>query len=128
MFYTDFTSKIDYENLISNESIDYNYHRAHIRCPCSVSIKALNQFDDIHSWLIGLVYPQQKDELFHIKNLIKSKMNRVLYISITSNSISIEVEGLNLKSIDLTLEQNIFKKITQDTEKSIAKMKRVAIR
>jgi len=34
VFYTDFISTIDYETLISNENIDYNCQRAHIRCPC----------------------------------------------------------------------------------------------
>ena len=42
VFYTDFISVEEYEDLISNESIDYNYQRSHIRCPCEVAIKALN--------------------------------------------------------------------------------------
>jgi len=125
IFYTDFISKIEYENLISNEEIDYNYQRAHIRCPCNVSFKALSQFDNIHSWLIGLKNPEQKEQLIYIKNLIRKKAKEILYIIITPKDIYIELEGLNSKSIDLTFEQNIFKKISQDTEKSIAKMKRV---
>jgi len=125
VFYTDFISINDYENLISNENIDCNYQRAHIRCPCSVSIKALNQFGNIDSWLIGLIIPEKKDEVVYIKNLIKEKAKDLLFITISSDTISIKVEGINLKLIDLTLEQNTFKKISQDTEKSIAKMKRV---
>ena len=125
VFYTDFVSREDYENLISNESIDYNYQRAHVRCPCNVSFKALSQFDNLYSWLIGLKIPEKKDELIYIKNLIKRNTNNLLYITITSSTISIEILGVNSKLIDLTLEQNIFKKISQDTEKSIIKMKRV---
>ena len=125
VFYTDFVSIEDYENLISNESIDYNYQRAHIRCPCNVSIKALNQFENINSWLIGLMIPNLKEEFNKIKTDIRSKAKELLFITISSDKISIEVDGINLKLIDLTLEQNIFKKITQDTEKSIVKMKRV---
>ncbi len=125
VFYTDFISINDYENLISNENIDYNSQRAHIRCPCSVSIKALNQFDNIDSWLIGLIIPEKKDEVVFIKNLIKEKAKDLLFITISSDTISIKLEGINLKLIDLALEQNTFKKISQDTEKSIAKMKRV---
>ncbi|MFX1436890.1 MAG: hypothetical protein ACFFAA_06700 [Promethearchaeota archaeon] len=125
VFYTDFISKEDYENLIANESIDYNYQRAHVRCPCNVSARALSQFDNLYSWLIGLKIPEKKEELIYIKNLIKRNTHHLLYITVTSNAISIQIEGINSKGIDLTLEQNIFKKITQDTEKSIVKMKRV---
>ncbi len=125
VFYTDFVSMEDYENLISNESIDYNYQRAHIRCPCNVSLKALNQFDNLNSWLIGLIIPKLKEEFIEIRRQINNKAKELLFITISSDTISIKVEGINLKIIDLTLEQNIFKKITQDTEKSIAKMKRV---
>ncbi len=125
VFYTDFVSREDYESLITNENLDYNYQRAHVRCPCNVSFKALSQFDNLYSWLIGLKIPEKKEELLYIKKLIKKNTNNLLYITIASNTILIEIEGVNSKLIDLTLEQNIFKKISQDTEKSIIKMKRV---
>ncbi|MFX0080117.1 MAG: hypothetical protein ACFE94_00015 [Candidatus Hodarchaeota archaeon] len=125
VFYTDFVSIAEYEDLISNENIDYNYQRAHIRCPCNVAIKALNTFKNIDSWLIGIVKPRQKDELLKLKDFISKKAKVVLYISFFSNNFSIDLEQMSLKSVDLTLEENIFKKISQDTEKSIIKMKRV---
>jgi hypothetical protein len=125
IFYTDFISINEYENLISNENIDYNYQRAHIRCPCSVSLKALEQFDSINSWLIGIIIPNQKSQLQYIKEIINKKSSVLLYITIINNDISIELKGIELKSLNLTLEQNIFKKISLDTEKSINKMKRV---
>ncbi len=125
IFYTDFISNNEYETIISNENIDYNYQRAHIRCPSNVSLKALSQFDNINSWLIGIVIPKQKEQLLFIKDSINKKNEKLIYITILVNTISIEVIGINLKLIDLTLEQNIFKKVSQDTEKSINKMKRV---
>jgi hypothetical protein len=125
VFYTDFVSREDYDNLISNESIDYNYQRAHIRCPCNVASKALSQFDNLHSWLIGLKIPKKREELIYIKNILRKNNTILLFITITPNKISIEIEGLNLNLIDLTLEHNIFRKISLDTEKSVAKMKRV---
>ncbi|MHA2398902.1 MAG: hypothetical protein ACXADU_08430 [Promethearchaeota archaeon] len=125
VFYTDFISLNEYEDLLSNESIDYNFQRAHIRCPCNVAIKALNTFKNIDSWLIGLVIPQQKEELNKLKVYISKNNKIILYISFFSNSISIDLDKLDLKSVDLSLEENIFKKISQDTEKSIIKMKRV---
>jgi len=125
VFYTDFISLEEYEDLISNENIDYNYQRAHIRCPCDVAIKALNIFKNVDSWLIGIVSPRQKEDLIKLKDFISKKARIILYISFFSNKFSIDLEQMNLKSVDLTLEENIFKKISQDTEKSIIKMKRV---
>jgi len=125
VFYTDFISADEYDNLISNESIDYNYQRAHIRCPCEVAIKALNTFKIIGSWLIGIVIPQEKSDLFRLKEFINTKTNVILYISYISSNLSIGLDQINLKSIDLTLEENILRKISQDTEKSLIKMKRV---
>lgn len=125
VFYTDFISLEEYENLISNEGIDYNYQRAHIRCPCEVSIKALNTFKNIDSWLIGLVIPKSKEDILKLRDFINKKSEEILYISFFSNNFSIDFEQITLKSVDLTLENNIFKKISQDTEKSIIKMKRV---
>lgn len=125
VFYTDFISLEEYEDLIANENIDYNYQRAHIRCPCNVAIKALNTFKNIDSWLIGIVIPKQKEDLIKLKDFISNKTRIILYISFISNNFSIDLEQMNLKSVGLTLEENIFKKISQDTEKSIIKMKRV---
>ncbi len=125
VFYTDFISLEEYEDLISNENIDYNYQRAHIRCPCDVAIKALNIFKNVDSWLIGIVSPRKKEDLVKLKDFISKKARIILYISLFSNKFSIDLEQMNLKSVDLTLEENIFKKISQDTEKSIIKMKRV---
>ncbi|MFX1280915.1 MAG: hypothetical protein ACFFA3_16190 [Promethearchaeota archaeon] len=125
VFYTDFISLEEYEDLISNESIDYNYQRAHIRCPCEVAIKALNTFKNIDSWLIGIVIPKHKEELLKLREFINTKTHCVLYISLILNNYLIEFEYINIKSLDLTLEQDIFKKISQDTEKSLIKMKRV---
>ena len=125
VFYTDFISADEYDDLISNESIDYNYQRAHIRCPCEVAIKALNTFKIIGSWLIGLVIPREKSDLLRLKEFINTKTNVILYISYFSNNFSIGLDQINLKSIDLTLEENILRKISQDTEKALIKMKRV---
>jgi hypothetical protein len=125
VFYTDFVHVHEYEDLISNEHNDYNYQRAHIRCPCNVAIKALNTFKSIDSWLIGVVIPKQTKDLLKLKNFINKKTEFVLYLSLCSNRISIDLEQIDFKSLDLTLEENIFKKISQDTEKSIIQMKRV---
>ena len=125
VFYTDFISADEYEDLISNESIDYNYQRANIRCPCEVAIKALDLFKNIDSWLIGIVISREKKDVAKLKEFINTKSDVILYISFFSNSFSIGLDHIDLKSVDLTLEENILRKISQDTEKSLIKMKRV---
>ena len=125
VFYTDFISASEYENLMQNENIDYNSERAHIRCPCHVSLKALNRFNRFHSWIIGIEKMQKNDSSFNIKKSLRKKMDLFLFINLNSEKSEVELEGENLKDIDLTLEQKFLQKITQDTEKAIAKMMRV---
>ncbi|MCP6718666.1 MAG: hypothetical protein KJI71_00355 [Patescibacteria group bacterium] len=125
VFYTDFISADEYEGLITNENIDYNYQRANIRCPCEVAIKALNTFKNIDSWLIGIVIPREKKDEAKLNEFINIKSTIILYISFFHNSFSVGLGHIDLKSLDLSLEESIFKKISQDTEKSIIKMKRV---
>jgi len=125
VFYTDFISISDYNSLIQNENIDYNSQRVNIRCPSSVSLRALNEFEDFYSWLIGFVTPNQNEDLSQIKHLIRNKLNKYLWITISSNKINLEYKGIDLKLIDLSLEETILRKISQDTEKAITRMKRV---
>lgn len=125
VFYTDFISESEYENLIQNENIDYNSERAHIRCPCSVSLKALNKFERFYSWIIGIEVLQEGNSPFDIKKSLRKKMDIFLFIKLNSVKCKVELEGVNVKEIDLSLEQSLLQKISQDTEKAIAKMVRV---
>ncbi|MFW9942802.1 MAG: hypothetical protein ACFFFT_17335, partial [Candidatus Thorarchaeota archaeon] len=96
-----------------------------IRCSSNVAMKALNQFDELNSWIIGVVTPKHKENLEEIKNQIKEKSKVFLSIFLSDDTISVELEGTDSKLIDLSLEENILRKISEDTEKSIVKMKRV---
>ena len=125
VFYTDFISDSEYESLIENESIDYNSQRIFIRCPCGVSIKALNKFRDFSSWLIGLELENDNTKIKQVKVSIRKKIKKILIICLFPNKKSVELEGINVKSLDLSLEQYILQKISQDTERSVNKMKRV---
>ena len=125
VFYTDFISESEYDNLIQNENIDYNSEKAHIRCPCNVSLKALNRFERFYSWIIGIEILEDENASFDLKKSLKKKMEIFLYIKLNSAKCVVELEGTNLKDIDLSLEQRLLQKISQDTEKAIAKMMRV---
>ncbi|MFX0032676.1 MAG: hypothetical protein ACFE8E_07415 [Candidatus Hodarchaeota archaeon] len=125
VFYTDFISISEYDELIQHENIDFNSQRFHIRCPTNVALKALNQFSNFDSWLIGFEVPDHKDRINNLIISIKKKLDFFLSISLFSEKISVNLQGLSSKLIDLSLEQNFLQKISQDTEKSITKMMRV---
>lgn len=125
VFYTDFISKSEYENLMQNEEIDFNSQRVQIRCPTNVALKALNQFENFASFIVGFEIPRQKENFLYLKNLIRKKASQFLSIIISSNTITVDLEGISSKLIDLTLEDNIFQKISRDTERAIVRMKRV---
>ena len=125
VYYTDFISKNEYDLLMQNEDIDYNSQRVQIRCTHNVALKALNQFEDFQSWIIGMVISKKNDDLNAIKSKIAKKIKSYLSIFFFSNTLSIKFEGINMKMIDISLEQDILQKISQDTEKSVTRMKRV---
>lgn len=126
IYYTDFVSEIEYQNLCKNEEIDYNSQRIIIRCPSSVVLKALNNIKNFKSWVIGIeiqIKNQQKIKL--IKQLMREKYFLFLSIILINNSISVELEGDNSSDINLKLERRILRKSSQDTENSIIRMKRI---
>ncbi len=127
VFYTDFISNSEYQELLKNEAIDYNSQRTHIRCSCDVSGKSLMEIDQFNSWIMGFELDNDKRKLENFINFIKEKIDFFLNIMIFSKSISISCVGLNLRQIDLTFEENILQKISRDTEKAIVKMKRVLL-
>ena len=125
VYYTDFISKNEYDLLMQNEDIDYNTQRVQIRCTHNVALKALNQFEDFQSWIIGMVISKKTDDLNAIKSKIAKKVKSYLSVFFFSNTLSIKIEGINMKMMDISLEQEILQKISQDTEKSVTRMKRV---
>lgn len=125
VYYTDFISKNEYDLLMQNEDIDYNSQRIQIRCTHNVALKALNQFEDFQSWIIGMDISKKNNDLNVIKRIIAKKVKSYLSISLFSNTLTIKFEGINTKLMDLSLEQDILQKISHDTEKSVTRMKRV---
>ncbi len=125
VFYTDFISNTEYNNLFLNENNDYQSIRIQIRCPSNVAIKAISELDSLDSMIIGIEVQKEKILLNLIKELIRAKVNSFLEISIDSEKLRVNIVGINEKIIDLDMEERIFQKISEDTEKSINKMKRV---
>ncbi len=124
IYYTDFVSKSELESMIQNESNDYNSVRIQIRCPANTGIKAIEQFDNFISMVIGIIIPPENN-INSIEKSIKKKLNKFLEIFLKENTISIKAIGFDDKLINLNLEGEILIKISEHTENSINKMKRV---
>ncbi|MBY9007539.1 MAG: hypothetical protein KGD63_12355 [Candidatus Lokiarchaeota archaeon] len=127
VYYTDFISNLEYQDLIQNENNDYQTMRIQIRCPSNVAMKAISQLDTLNTIIIGLKHPKDETELILVKELIKIKTKEYLEIMIDPDDINVNMIGFNEKLINLDLEIGIFQKISEKTEKSINKMKRVLI-
>lgn len=125
VYYTDFVSNNEYEELILNEFNDYNCTRIHIRCPTNVSSLLLDEFDDIDSIIIAIKLPESKTDLNMIQKKIQQKTQKHLEIFLKNQSTKILSDSINKKLINLNIEESIFQKISKDTEKSINKMKRI---
>lgn len=124
IYYTDFISNSELESMIQNEYNDYNSMRVQIRCPANTGIKAIEQFNSLISTVIGIIIPP-KNNIHLIEKSIKRKANKFLEIFLKENDITIKDIGFDNKLINLNLEEDILTKISEDTENSINKMKRV---
>lgn len=126
IYYTDFISESEYHNLCSNEEIDINSERIIIRCPSNVTLKALNKIKNFKSWVFGIEIPNgDSQRIKYIKEIMSERCNFFLVIKILDGAITVNLEGDNLEVFNLKMEKQILKKISQDTENSIIRMKRV---
>lgn len=124
VFDTDFISYSEFKNLIDSESNDYNSMRVQIHCPTSVARRALNEFKCLKSLIIGFRVKKTTD-LNSIREDLGRKAPLFLEIFMKENHISVRMENKKGSIINIALEQSIFKKISENTEISIDKMKRV---
>ncbi|MBD3341733.1 MAG: hypothetical protein GF353_21690 [Candidatus Lokiarchaeota archaeon] len=124
IYNSDFISEQEYENLTLNESNDYKTKRITIRCPSYISFKALKELKTFNSWLIGINTSDQGEET-KILNLVKEKIRKFLFINISREGIGVEFKGGSKKDLDISFEKKILQKVSQDTERSIERMKRV---
>ncbi|MBD3193693.1 MAG: hypothetical protein GF317_01460 [Candidatus Lokiarchaeota archaeon] len=125
LYFTDFISNKEYRNLFLNEEMDYNSQRILIRCSSDVSLDAIMQFPEIKSTLMSINLSELNKKFEEIKMEIEEKLQNYLCIFLEENRKSIEVYGITRKEIDLSLEDNIFQRVSESTDKSINKMKRV---
>ena len=124
VFNTDFIHKTEYESLIENEFHDNNSKRIQIRCPSDSSFKALTEFDNFKSWLIGFKINKKNSYEEYLKKFRK-KFKKYLLIKLVNDMFIIECHKIDIKKESLKLEEAIINKISKKTEKSVTGMKRV---
>ncbi|MFO7796020.1 MAG: hypothetical protein ACQERB_10945 [Promethearchaeati archaeon] len=125
VYYTDFISKQEYEDLILNEYNDYNCARIQIRCLANVSSILIEEFDTLESIIIGIRLPDSKRDLKIIQERISNKTKDHIELFLKNGNTEVITNIMNKKILNLYIEESIFQKVSKDTEKSINKMKRV---
>ncbi|MEJ2251346.1 MAG: hypothetical protein P8Y70_13020 [Candidatus Lokiarchaeota archaeon] len=124
VFGTDFISEKEYSTLRNIEKIDFNSLRTQISCPTCVSSEILKNFNSIGSMIIGIKLIEELQFNVTIDSLNKFNTAFCLF-NLVSKDKKIKIYGIKCKNIQIDLELKILKKISDDTKKSIIRMKRV---
>ncbi len=127
IFYTDFISNSELENILQLESVDFDSKRIIIRSPPSVSFKAIEVFDDFKAWILGynVAIDDIEKRTFLFKNLTK-KTNYFLSLKIENGQkLIVNMEGRNAKILDINFEKTMIRQVMNNTEIAIEKMVRI---
>ena len=127
IFYTDFISKSELDNIIQLESMDYDTKRIVIKSPPPVSFKAIELFENFKGWILGynIVIDDNAKKTYLLKNLIK-KTDFFLSLKIENGEKLIaKIEGKNAKILDINFEKSIIRQVMSNTEIAIEKMVRI---
>ncbi len=127
IFYTDFISKTELENILQLESVDFDSKRIIIKSPPAVTFKAVEIFDDFKAWILG--YNVNIDDIekrtYLLKNLIK-KTDYFLSLKIEKeHKLIVNIEGKNAKILDINFEKTMIREVMSNTEIAIEKMVRI---
>ncbi len=127
IFYTDFISKSELENILQLESVDFDSKRILIKSPPAVTFKAVEVFDEFKAWVFG--YNTSLDDLekksYLFKNLTK-KTDYFLSLKIEKGSkMVVNMEGKNAKILDINFEKTMIREVMSNTEIAIEKMVRI---
>jgi hypothetical protein len=107
VYYTDFISNNEYEELIFNEYNDYNCSRVQVRCPTNVSNHLLNEFKNYDSMVIGIKSSTSMKDLKSFQGRINQRIKKHIEILLKSEKVEIYEEGIDKKTINLSIEENI---------------------
>jgi len=127
IFYTDFISKTELDDILQLESLDFESKRVIITSPPVVTFKAVELFDDFKGWILGynhLIDDEEKKD-YLMKNLIK-KTDFFLTLQIRNEpKLLVKIEGKNAKILDIYFERKMIHDVMKNTEISVEKMVRI---
>ena len=126
IFYTDFVSMEDFENLIESEEYDMDVQRNLFLCYPFALEKAIEIFDIFNYWIIGCLNNIENRTYLNtlIEQLYKSN-SQFLRINIEKNSLKPRIENKKSDKIDISFEKSLYQAAINHTEVAIEKMKRV---
>jgi len=127
IFYTDFISKSELENIIQLESVDFDSKRIIIKSPPSVTFKAIDIFDDFKAWILG--YNDAIDDTDKKSYLLKKLIKKTdFFLSLrmeNEQKLVVKIEGKNAKILDINFEKTMICDVMSNTEIAIEKMVRI---
>lgn len=127
IFYTDFISKSELEDILQLESVDFDSKRILIKSPPSVTFKAAELFDDFKAWILGYneAIDDEEKRTYLLKNLTK-KTDYFLSLKIENEQkLIVKIEGKNAKILDINFEKTMIHEVMSNTEIAIEKMVRI---
>ncbi len=127
IFYTDFISKPELENILQLESVDFDSKRILIKSPPTVTFKAVDLFDDFKAWILGynVAIDDIEKRTYLLKNLTK-KTDYFLSLKIEKEQkLIVNIEGKNAKILDINFEKTMIREVMNNTEIAIEKMVRI---
>ncbi len=127
IFYTDFISKSELEDIIQLESVDFDSKRIIIKSPPSVTFKAVELFDNFKAWIFGYnsAIDDEEKRSYLLKNLTK-KTDYFLSLKIENEQkLIVNMEGKNAKILDINFEKTMIHEVMNNTEIAIEKMVRI---
>ncbi|MHA1314449.1 MAG: hypothetical protein ACTSSI_00120 [Candidatus Helarchaeota archaeon] len=124
IYYSDFVDEYDYKTLLQEENDDFKSPRIIIRSPSNASQHAIENISSLKGWILGYTNKNgMKDQIF--KDFLTKEEPCVVIFLNQLDKIRIDVFGIKVNDLDLSLEKRILTKAIKQTEVALEKMKRV---
>ncbi|TFG05497.1 MAG: hypothetical protein EU536_01980 [Promethearchaeota archaeon] len=124
VFWSDFISEAEYEQLCQEEDDDFNIPRIVFCSPTNASKHIFDRIKKLKGWVIGFDIHNglSKESIIYSISEIQKEF---LLIFAKLGEIKLKLYGLNSGELDLSFEKKLIDKAIEKTEIALEKMKRV---